>query len=278
MFVVWSQNGGPLQYISLGLFLLQIIPRISPDISPLMMLALVTPGAIGVAIFHAIMTGELSMNHIAAWRERTRLQLSRVFGMDVSTLGISFLISMTAGGIMALLMALDAYWLSAIFQVVALAVATYAHFYAFGPGAAHDGRRPRVETAAEREARHSKMKSIAEQMQKMPVESFVSQASIHETCSIAALKQMLRNRGVNEDELKSFKDRTNLEQRIDELRRFSESCCICFESYEEGEPLRILSNCHHELHVECLDKWAYTFSSLSKLQQDPTCPLCKTKI
>jgi hypothetical protein len=193
-------------------------------------------------------------------------------------MGVYMLASVLFGGIITLLLLLDAYWLSFLSQLMALGVAIYTHFYSYGPGAAQGGRRTRAETSAEREERHAKMKSIAEQIQKMPVEPFVPQEDIYSKSSIADLKKMLERRGVTGDQLKSIKDRKNLEERIDQERRYSDTCCICFETYEPGEPLRVLPRCHHELHLECLDKWAYTFSAMSKRHQDPSCPLCKGKL
>jgi len=44
-------------------------------------------------------------------------------------------------------------------------------------------------------------------------------------------------------------------------------CPICLEDFTEGETLRQLPSCSHLYHVDCVDKWLTTKSSL--------CPLCK---
>jgi hypothetical protein len=46
------------------------------------------------------------------------------------------------------------------------------------------------------------------------------------------------------------------------------SCCVCLESFEEGEPLRVLP-CFHQFHVLCVDKW---------LAVKAECPVCKVSI
>ncbi|XP_042509662.1 E3 ubiquitin-protein ligase ATL41-like [Macadamia integrifolia] len=44
-------------------------------------------------------------------------------------------------------------------------------------------------------------------------------------------------------------------------------CTVCLSSIEDGEMARLLPNCKHMFHVECIDMW---FSSHS------TCPICRT--
>ncbi|KAJ8534559.1 hypothetical protein K7X08_016287 [Anisodus acutangulus] len=45
-------------------------------------------------------------------------------------------------------------------------------------------------------------------------------------------------------------------------------CSICLCIIEDGELVRILPNCKHNFHVECIDKW-FNFHS--------TCPICRTE-
>ncbi|GLJ49381.1 hypothetical protein SUGI_1044780 [Cryptomeria japonica] len=47
------------------------------------------------------------------------------------------------------------------------------------------------------------------------------------------------------------------------------SCCsICLNDYQESEDiLRLLPDCGHMFHVECIDQW---------LKLHPTCPMCRT--
>ncbi|XP_072959074.1 RING-H2 finger protein ATL2-like [Typha angustifolia] len=46
-------------------------------------------------------------------------------------------------------------------------------------------------------------------------------------------------------------------------------CAICTMEFEEGEQGRLLPNCYHSYHVECIDMW---FSSHS------TCPVCRVNV
>ncbi|GMJ01394.1 brassinosteroid-responsive RING-H2 [Hibiscus trionum] len=49
-----------------------------------------------------------------------------------------------------------------------------------------------------------------------------------------------------------------------------ENCAVCLYEYEGGEEIRLLKNCRHVFHVECLDRW---------MDHDQyTCPLCRTPI
>jgi hypothetical protein len=91
------------------------------------------------------------------------------------------------------------------------------------------------------------MKSPADLIQKMPVK-FVPQEHVEGQCSIAELKKMRGRRGEKGDELNTIQDRTNLDEYPLRLRRCSEIYCICFERYEAGELLRILTRCHHLSH------------------------------
>lgn len=45
-------------------------------------------------------------------------------------------------------------------------------------------------------------------------------------------------------------------------------CAVCLSAVEDGETVRILPNCKHVFHSECIDMW---FESHS------TCPICRTE-
>ncbi|KAM3204214.1 hypothetical protein P3L10_027623 [Capsicum annuum] len=45
-------------------------------------------------------------------------------------------------------------------------------------------------------------------------------------------------------------------------------CSICLSTIEDGELVRILPNCKHSFHVECIDKWFDCHS---------TCPVCRAE-
>ncbi|KAJ4982185.1 hypothetical protein NE237_033022 [Protea cynaroides] len=54
-------------------------------------------------------------------------------------------------------------------------------------------------------------------------------------------------------------------QRSEQLDQME--CIICLSSIEDGEKTRILPNCKHMFHVECIDMW---------LSSHSTCPICRT--
>jgi hypothetical protein len=44
-------------------------------------------------------------------------------------------------------------------------------------------------------------------------------------------------------------------------------CSICLDNYGDGDVLRMLPECGHLFHKECVDPW---------LRNHPTCPVCRT--
>ncbi|KAM1269295.1 hypothetical protein PS1_001460 [Malus domestica] len=45
-------------------------------------------------------------------------------------------------------------------------------------------------------------------------------------------------------------------------------CCICLGVFEDGEKVKVLPNCRHSYHSECVDTWLSTHSS---------CPICRAQ-
>lgn len=46
-------------------------------------------------------------------------------------------------------------------------------------------------------------------------------------------------------------------------------CCICLGIFQDGEKVKVLPDCRHRYHSECVDKWLRTQSS---------CPLCRASL
>lgn len=46
-------------------------------------------------------------------------------------------------------------------------------------------------------------------------------------------------------------------------------CAVCLNEFQEDEKLRILPNCSHAFHIDCIDTW---------LQSNANCPLCRSSI
>lgn len=81
----------------------------------------------------------------------------------------------------------------------------------------------------------------------------------------------IENRGLDESVIRSipifqFK---NIENEDPEKGiRFSE-CAVCLNEFHEQEKLRMIPNCGHLFHIDCIDVW---------LQTNANCPLCRTSI
>ncbi|GLJ38576.1 hypothetical protein SUGI_0786450 [Cryptomeria japonica] len=46
-------------------------------------------------------------------------------------------------------------------------------------------------------------------------------------------------------------------------------CPVCLSEFQENEKGRVLPNCNHRFHIDCIDKW---------LCSNSTCPVCRAKI
>lgn len=46
-------------------------------------------------------------------------------------------------------------------------------------------------------------------------------------------------------------------------------CAVCLSEFEESESGRVLPNCKHTFHVDCIDMWFHSHS---------TCPLCRSPV
>lgn len=49
-------------------------------------------------------------------------------------------------------------------------------------------------------------------------------------------------------------------------RPVATDCPICLAEFTEGEKLRVLPNCNHGFHLDCIDRWLVSNSS---------CPMCR---
>ncbi|XP_027364406.1 RING-H2 finger protein ATL1-like [Abrus precatorius] len=52
-------------------------------------------------------------------------------------------------------------------------------------------------------------------------------------------------------------------------RSFSCECAICLNEFQEDEKLRVIPNCSHVFHIDCIDVW---------LQNNVHCPLCRRNV
>ncbi|MCD7463055.1 hypothetical protein HAX54_049872 [Datura stramonium] len=51
--------------------------------------------------------------------------------------------------------------------------------------------------------------------------------------------------------------------------RVSRECAVCLNEFQENERLRVIPNCAHIFHIDCIDVW---------LQNNANCPLCRNSI
>ncbi|KVI04331.1 E3 ubiquitin-protein ligase ATL41-like [Cynara cardunculus var. scolymus] len=49
----------------------------------------------------------------------------------------------------------------------------------------------------------------------------------------------------------------------------SQECAVCLSMFEDGHMIRVLPNCKHHFHAECIDKW---------LGSQSTCPICRHEV
>ncbi|KAF7124400.1 hypothetical protein RHSIM_Rhsim12G0163500 [Rhododendron simsii] len=60
----------------------------------------------------------------------------------------------------------------------------------------------------------------------------------------------------------------SFDYKLEEKRRKSShmECAICLECFKEGEMCRLLPNCQHSFHAQCIDSW---------LLKAAICPVCR---
>lgn len=56
--------------------------------------------------------------------------------------------------------------------------------------------------------------------------------------------------------------------RPDDFAGSAEHCAVCLSEFSPGQQARLLPNCRHSFHVECIDGWLIAHT---------TCPLCRTQ-
>lgn len=303
MFIILTNTGGPLQYIGLGLFFIQIIPlltcfkdveeRISDFLQQLSMhqlffLSLLTSFFLGTSYLILYPASFRKLYHDAQYLQEIlrgfllrRLGFTSTFqNIGIALVGVFFctlFIFIVLEILKVLLARLDAFtFLTAtnvrnVLVTLEIVIQLLIILRNFVTGA----------NDREEEVKTRRIDEIVDIVNKIPLEEFIfppgngdDALSSIDTCSVSDLKCMLANRGCIH--FHTFVERKDLIKELHRLRKFCDTCCICCEEYAEGDALRILPKCQHEFHVECFDQWAYTFDHDSKRSRDPCCPLCNT--
>ncbi|GKV33636.1 hypothetical protein SLEP1_g42116 [Rubroshorea leprosula] len=53
------------------------------------------------------------------------------------------------------------------------------------------------------------------------------------------------------------------------IRKCALECAVCLNEFEDDETLRLIPNCNHVFHPDCIDAWLYSHS---------TCPVCRANL
>ena len=293
-FFVWSNDGGPLQYIGLALFFLQFISVSFPSL-------LQHAWAIGIVI------GLAPTCYVPYWMYREGLTLGQVRDLAVQRArgvvnNASNAIAGTVNGgngnnngirpqVVLLLVGLIVVFVSVIASALesgnASALAGLFQFAAIGMmmHTMRHGMDRRGGGGSDQQGSSSNtLSGIIDLVASMPVEEYVAEDS-YDKCSISQLKKMLEIRHncngntAERNSSQNFVEKRELVDEVKRRRKCSDSCIICFEEYNAGDPIRVLPKCGHEFHVECVDQWAYTYaSSANRRNQQPSCPLCKVAL
>jgi hypothetical protein len=257
MFFIWTSNGGPLQYVGLAFMMIQFLPHMMSSISTPMIIGFLLPLGLGM-VTYGWQRGQ-ARGLMTQWTSQARDAIRQLSGVTVSDRAILRFFGGVAVAVLTLWAFGDMCWVSFGFQIVTIGCMHY--FYV-----ARDPAR------SEAERQQAKLSELVKVVQTMPIEEFVPEETMS-TCSLSQLKQMLRVRG---KEVETPLELQDLVEALRDCRNYCDTCCICCEEYQEGDPLRILPKCRHEFHLECLDQWTYTFAD--KRQRDPSCPLCNESL
>ncbi|KAJ8549132.1 hypothetical protein K7X08_032839 [Anisodus acutangulus] len=84
----------------------------------------------------------------------------------------------------------------------------------------------------------------------------------------------VENRGLDESVIRSipvfkYKKREEKDGALGGNATFSCECAVCLNEFQENEKLRVIPNCAHIFHIDCIDVW---------LQNNANCPLCRNSI
>ncbi|KAF4374548.1 hypothetical protein G4B88_004800 [Cannabis sativa] len=84
----------------------------------------------------------------------------------------------------------------------------------------------------------------------------------------------IETRGLDESVIRSipvfhFKKTQLSGENEEQEKQISDHCAVCLSEFNDEEKLRIIPNCNHIFHIDCIDVW---------LQNNANCPLCRRSI
>uniref|UniRef100_A0A1J3IM24 RING-type E3 ubiquitin transferase n=1 Tax=Noccaea caerulescens TaxID=107243 RepID=A0A1J3IM24_NOCCA len=106
----------------------------------------------------------------------------------------------------------------------------------------------------------------------------ISRRRRHDQDPLMVHSPEIRSRGLDEAVIRAipifkFKKRVDGDKQNDgvgdEEEKSSQECSVCLNEFQEEEKLRILPNCCHLFHIDCIDIW---------LQNNANCPMCRTRV
>ncbi|CAN4120505.1 unnamed protein product [Withania somnifera] len=79
----------------------------------------------------------------------------------------------------------------------------------------------------------------------------------------------VENRGLDESVIRSIPVFKYKKKREENASVLPCECAVCLNEFQENDKLRVIPNCAHIFHIDCIDVW---------LQNNANCPLCRNSI
>ncbi|XWS50983.1 hypothetical protein CRYUN_Cryun12cG0137400 [Craigia yunnanensis] len=82
-----------------------------------------------------------------------------------------------------------------------------------------------------------------------------------------SMVQISRNIGTKKMSDEDLKKLPSFEHKAAEEGSSPVDCVVCLENFRKGDKCKVLPNCKHSFHSQCIDSW---------LLKTPICPICRT--
>ncbi|KAK4482452.1 hypothetical protein RD792_009609 [Penstemon davidsonii] len=79
---------------------------------------------------------------------------------------------------------------------------------------------------------------------------------------------VIENRGLDEASIRSLPI-LKFKKSTSNVEKERKSCAVCLNEFQGEEKLRIIPNCGHVFHIDCIDVWLFN---------NANCPLCRTSV